>query len=247
MVADTYRATELCQTNDYTGEVISEDKRTRYCALLPITCNSPDGDIDVGMTVYVELPIAKVAGIPKDDSQRLHTVAYHSALNVKNRLERADTWELYGTEHVTFYGDDPFSIPASFDVKCDAEITGLLATHFRVATKRHEEVEKALEKAKEYLENGLDYGARHDSSRISSAAHFIADCMRADGTPMMSAWNDEKSAVLLAHIADLIKRKDPNHRNYKSMVNWIHSTLYSVRSPTFWARYPPQPHLLNLK
>lgn len=243
-VGDAYRTRELCQTDDRTGEIISEDKRTRYCALVTADCKSPEGDMDVGMTLYVEMPMAKVTAISKD--KRVETVGYHAALNAKKRLGRAGTWELYGTEHINFYGDEPLEIPASFNVEGDIQIPESLAARFREATKRHKEVERALEQAKDYLEGGMNY-ACNDASRISRAAHFIADCMRADGTPMMGGWNDEKSAVLLADVADLVKRKQPNHPNYQSKVSWIRSTLYSVRCPSYWAAYPPQPHLLDLR
>jgi len=245
MVADIYRASELCQI-DYNGEIVAHDKQTRFCALLPVTCSGANQDIDVGITLHIELPIAKVASIPKDQGQRLHTVAYHAGLQVKDMLGRRGIWDLYNAERITLYGEDPLSLSDSLEMKCDVEITEALANHFRDATKRHAEAEQALEKAKEYLDSGLDY-ACNDSSRISSAARFIADCMRADGTPMMGAWNDEKSAVLLAHIKDLVKRKNPNHPNYQSMASWVRSTLYSVRCPTYWAKYPPQPHLLDLR
>jgi hypothetical protein len=71
--------------------------------------------------------------------------------------------------------------------------------------------------------------------------------MRADGDLMMGSWNDVKSAVLVDHIKDLIKRKNPNHPNYQAVASSVESTLYLIKCPTHWAKYPPQPYLLDLR
>lgn len=74
-----HRSSELCQT-DRNGAIIARDKQTQFLALLPVNCSSTLGDIDVGFTVRVELPITKVENVPKD--QRLETVVYHAGLQV---------------------------------------------------------------------------------------------------------------------------------------------------------------------
>jgi hypothetical protein len=236
-------ASELCEMT-YGGEIVPRDKQTKFCLLLPLTCSTESGDIDVGFMVVAEVLFDKVDHIPKE--KRLAVVSYHTACQVKRTVANCQNWSLYKPEEITFYGEGALTIPAATEVNGNIEIVEALATHFREATARHAEVEKALEKAKDYLDNGLDY-ANHDSSRISRAAYFVADCMKADGTPMMGAWNAEKSAVLLAHVKDLVKRKNPNHPNYRSMVDWIRQILYLVKCPTYWAKYPPQPHLLDLR
>ncbi len=242
--ADIFRASELCQTNDYSGVIIAEDKRTKYCVEITAECKSSERDIEAGTTIFAEMPMTKVAGIPKD--QRANTAGYHAAIGAKERLERVGTWELYGSERITLYGSEVLEIPSVFEVEADIQIIEPLAEHFRKATKLQQEVEQALKRAKDYLESGLNY-ACNDGARLSRAARYIADCMNADGTPIMDGWNREKSAVLLDFVADLIKRRNPNHPNYQSKVSWIHSTLYSVDCPFYWSSYPPQPHLLDLR
>jgi hypothetical protein len=242
VVAEIEYATEVWQTS-YDGETIPREKQTQFCALLPVTCSSVDRDIDLGSIVHVELPIAKVTDIPKD--QRLRTAVYYAALEVKNALSRRTRWDLYKTEQIAIYPQDALTIPTSFEIEGDVEISDQLAAQFREATKRHSDVEQAMERAKAYLERGIDY-AFSDGSRISRAARYLADCMRADGTLHMGPWNREKSAVLLGYVNDLVKRKKPNHPNYQSAASSVRSILYNVRCPTYWASYPPSANLLDL-
>jgi hypothetical protein len=244
--SETDLATEIDQRDEYTGEIISKDNQTRYCVYLPIRCNSSSGDINVGMTIKIDVEIERLSKIPNQPEQKRRVVAYHGAMQVKTMLERVDNWDIYKSKNVTLYGTEPLSDPNSSEIKMNAQISDLLTNHFREATKRNEEIKDTIEKAKSYLDKGLDY-AFHDGRRLSNAARFISNCMRAGSSGNMDSWNHEKAHRLLSAVDELVKRKNPNHPNYKSKVETIRGILYLVECPEFWDGYPPQPHLLDIK
>jgi len=182
---------ELFQT-DHLGEIVPNDKQTAFRAEVALTCQAADKSIDLGLIVVGEVPLARIAAIEKDN--RLQAVAYAIGKQVAEDLTKARSWELYRTEQIY--------VPASATIEpknheqfvAEVALNDDLAAAFQDATEHQGEVSAAFEGAKEFLTSHM-YSIFVIRSQASSAARFLAQCMRNDGSPYMYSWNRERCIV----------------------------------------------------
>jgi hypothetical protein len=236
-------AVELCQL-DLRGSIIGRDRQTMFCAGIPILCVTDDNAIDVGVSLYVEIPIKCLTEI--DDGRRLAAVAYSAAKEAIPRLAKYPLWNLYDLHRGAVPRIVTIPAPAEeHELKQDEYLSDTVVDQLTSATAFHRDVATAFEKAKSYLESNLNY-LRDDPSRARRAAWFVTECMRSDAAPNMGMWNREKASRLVGEVDDLIRRRNSNHPGYRRAAESIGSILYVVHPPKAWAKHPPSPTLLNL-
>ena len=226
---------ELFQT-DHWDKIVPADKRTAFRAEIGLTCKASDNSIDLGLLVWGEVALERLAAVDKD--KRLPTVAFAIAKQATTDLSKARSWELYRTEQIYVPGD-ALTEPENY-AEFGAEVTPTndLAASFQEATRRHDEISVAFERAKDFLTSHM-YSIFHVRDQAYAAARFLAQCMQNDASPYMYSWNREKAHGLVRGIEELGNRRNPNHHGYTSTARILESTLYSLHPPDFWSDYPP--------
>lgn len=245
-VAQIQHSRELCQL-DYQREVVPRERQTMFCAEVPISCRTDDDTIDLEILLRTEVALARVSAEGAEtDRENLYAVTYAAAKEAIPRLAGYGQWQLYEGEEIRIPGTDPIPNAAeTYDLKQDEPLNPTLEKQLQEATARHNATATAFERAKEFLSSNIN-SLRHDPSTARRAARFLADCMRADGSPFMGAWNREKSAGLLGDVDELIRRKDTNHAGYRSAADHLSGILYTISPPAVWVAFPPQSHLLEI-
>lgn len=241
--ANPHEAREAAEY-DYRGEVLKGAEKFYLVVMLPVKCHTPDRTIAVEFFVRAEVPIEHIQGL--EPKERLSAIAYALAKESGPRLAALSEWELYDRQYVHVGYERPFT-PREKPEIVEVEITlnDSLASFLREATARHAETASAFERAKKYLKENV-HSFRYDPSSARSAARFVTDCMRADASPYLYAWNHEKAAGILGIVEELIGRKNPAHPGYTSRVSRLESHLYKAHPPSMWSEYPPQAHLLSI-
>jgi hypothetical protein len=235
-------AVELCQL-DRKGDVISRDRQTLFCCGIPLRCTTDDKTIDVGLSLYTEVAMSRVAG--DERRNRVAAVAYAASREAIPFLAHYRNWRLYDFQNITISGKDVLPLPTEeYELQQHEQLSDEVVEELQKATARHREVQRAFEKAKQFLESNLQY-LRGQPARAKAAGRFIAECMRSDGAPNMSMWNREKAGRLEDAIEDLIRRKNQNHPGYRHAADSVRSVLYMVNPPTWWAKHPPSPSLAD--
>ncbi len=235
-------AVELCQL-DGRGTAIDHDKQTRLCVAVPIRCVTEDKAIDIGISLYGEVDIGRVA--VGDSRHRVAAVACATAKQAIPRLAKYAPWNLYGLHRVDLSDAELEASAEEYELLQDQPLAEAVVKQLSESTAFHREVADAFEKAKEFLGANISY-LRDEPNKARSAGWFIAECMRSDAAPNMGMWNREKASRLVGAVDDLIRRKNPNHPGYRHSADSIRSVLYMVHPPTIWAKHPPSPTLWHL-
>jgi hypothetical protein len=76
------------------------------------------------------------------------------------------------------------------------------------------------------------------SSALRTKGGQVTRIMHASADPMMGAWNREKAAKIRGSIEELGRRKNPNHPTFRSTVESLTGTVYSVSFPIYWNQRP---------
>jgi hypothetical protein len=234
--AHVRNARDLFQVN-WRGEIAPLEQQTMFCCAVPVECTNTEKTVDVGFVLHIEAAIARVLNL--EDRKRLASVAHHGAKEIIPRLAKYGPWNFYGQDFIRISGDTPLN-KASHEnaLEFAEEVAPLLQEELVRATKRHADARAAFDRAKTFLESHLN-GLHRYPTEAKSAARFLAQCMRNDASPYMGPWNDEKSAKLVGQVDDLIRRKNPNHPNYRMATERVRGVLYDIEPPTYWHNSPP--------
>lgn len=242
-IALTQNTREICQL-DSRGEIVPRGEETKFCIELQVQCETDDKTIDVGFVLGFEVELSRLQKL--DERQRQISVADVGARETIPRFAKYGPWKLYDFILMPLSGSGPVRLAKVDDqLKQDAELSDAVVDDLRKATQRHRDTAAAYERAKKFLESKLHY-LREYPSEARSAARFLADCMRSDGASFMGSWNREKAGRIVDEVDDLIRRRNPNHPNYRAAADSIGGILYMIHPPKFWCKYPPQAHLLSL-
>jgi len=105
---------------------------------------------------------------------------------------------------------------------------------------RLNEVEAAFTKARDYLllvlREGNVFYYDDDKRQLTSAARFLAECMRRSADP---GFYDTHPSVITAHVAELVARKNPNNHNFRVALSSARSAAYDSSFPLYWSEFPP--------
>lgn len=123
--------------------------------------------------------------------------------------------------------DWEISIPPHFAASLDSTVSYL------------RDQKMIFEDAKKFVEENASLAVYEGyPSALRAKGAQITRIMQASADPMLWAWNSEKSARIRGSIEELGRRKNSNHPNFRSTLDSLTGTLYSVRFPRYWNQRP---------
>jgi hypothetical protein len=235
---------ELSQC-DRNQRPLPRDRQTHIIMQVPIHCTNSDKDINVAFYVRGELPKAEVEAV-SDDSSREFSIAATIARSAFELLPQRRYWSWYGLS------DMPVKVPfepvsiSTPSISKDVQIASELADALRTETKLRGEVERAFEKAKDYLYHLMGSSFYGCGSQVRDAALFLDACRAREAWSYGDFMDDSRYDELMPYIQHLLGLKNPAHPNVRDSER-ARRLLFSMHCPKFWRETPPSPSQYRLE
>ncbi len=216
---------EVCQIDRWTRAIIPTEQATETVVLLSATLEFR------GLTQGFDV----IGTIHQKNFSASHLSAKVRAALVEGLPKRV-VYTFFSVAELTVKTESPELEASEAATKLDC----IIAPTLEEQAKAGNEATKYWKQALREMQDGLRDGYGYNRGKIQDGLMFLERCHRAANNGIMEGWCEEKLAYIRSGLADLSRRKNPNHPGFTSTASSICGWLQSCPVVNSWHEVPPR-------